>query len=133
MYFMAFLKLVDGKFEIVTMDEFVDSLLMEERVCETTFPRLTLRSVLEQNELLAPREFLLDEEELSGSDVQSDHEDDENADTKRAGKLKFKSKKSEEVEERHEQKKESGDNFRESMSIEETNRIRISLGLKPLQ
>jgi pre-mRNA-splicing factor 38A len=37
------------------MDEFVDRLLTEERVCEVQLPRLTLRKVLEENEGLSRR------------------------------------------------------------------------------
>ncbi|KAG8744760.1 hypothetical protein FRC10_009525 [Ceratobasidium sp. 414] len=37
------------------MDEFVDQLLTEERVCDTILPRLTKREVLEETEGLAPR------------------------------------------------------------------------------
>lgn len=37
------------------MDEFVDRLLTEERVCEVQLPRLTLRKVLEENEGLGRR------------------------------------------------------------------------------
>jgi len=46
---------IDGSYHLTTMDEFVDQLLTEERVCEVQLPRLTQRKVLEETEGLAPR------------------------------------------------------------------------------
>lgn len=42
-------------YQLTFMDEFVDQLLTEERVCDTILPRLTKREVLEETEGLAPR------------------------------------------------------------------------------
>lgn len=47
--------ILDGSYHLTTMDEFVDELLTEERVCEVQLPRLTQRKVLEDTEGLAPR------------------------------------------------------------------------------
>jgi pre-mRNA-splicing factor 38A len=44
-----------GGVHLTYMDEFVDSLLNEMRVCDTALPRLTKRVVLEDSELLDPR------------------------------------------------------------------------------
>jgi pre-mRNA-splicing factor 38A len=44
-----------GGVHLTYMDEFVDSLLNELRVCDTALPRLTKRVVLEDSELLDPR------------------------------------------------------------------------------
>lgn len=46
---------LDGSYRLITMDEFVDELLTEERVCEVILPRLTLRKVLEETEGLPKR------------------------------------------------------------------------------
>ncbi|VDD77169.1 unnamed protein product [Mesocestoides corti] len=51
-----------GKFSIIRMDEFIDQLLNEERVCDVILPRLQKRSVLEDNNTLEPRQSLLDED-----------------------------------------------------------------------
>lgn len=64
------------------MDEFVDELLTQERVCATSFKMLTKREILEELEVLEPRvsplgdlEDLLeesDEEEANGEQVNGD-------------------------------------------------------------
>lgn len=46
---------LDGSYRLITMDEFVDELLTEERVCEVQLPRLTMRKVLEETEGLPKR------------------------------------------------------------------------------
>ncbi|QRW00602.1 pyruvate dehydrogenase E1 component beta subunit [Ceratobasidium sp. AG-Ba] len=48
-----------GGYQLTYMDEFVDQLLTEERVCDTILPRLTKREVLEETEGLAPRPSVL--------------------------------------------------------------------------
>ncbi|KAG8756558.1 Pre-mRNA-splicing factor 38A [Ceratobasidium sp. 428] len=48
-----------GGYQLTYMDEFVDQLLTEERVCDTILPRLTKREVLEETEGLAPRSSAL--------------------------------------------------------------------------
>nr|CAG8467229.1 4824_t:CDS:2 [Entrophospora candida] len=47
---------IDGGFIIVHMDEFIDELLREDRVCDIILPRIIKRHVLEENEDLKPRE-----------------------------------------------------------------------------
>jgi len=44
------------------MDEFIDSLLRDERVCDTILPRILKRQVLEENEELEPRVSFLEDE-----------------------------------------------------------------------
>lgn len=58
------------------MDEFVDDLLMKERVCGTTFFKLPKRTVLEDLDLLEPRVSALGDIEdlLEGEDEQEDGE-----------------------------------------------------------
>ncbi|KAG9302150.1 hypothetical protein G9A89_020584 [Geosiphon pyriformis] len=51
-----------GDFDIISMDEFIDELLREERVCDTIMPRITKRYVLEENEELPPRISALEED-----------------------------------------------------------------------
>lgn len=46
-------------YQLTHMDEFIDQLLTEERVCDTILPRLTRRDVLEDIEGLAPRKSAL--------------------------------------------------------------------------
>lgn len=56
-------------YTLTYMDEFVDQLLTEERVCDIILPRLTKREVLEETEGLAPRSSaLLNAMEHSGSE-----------------------------------------------------------------
>jgi len=52
----------DGAFDIIHMDEFIDSLLRDERVCDTILPRILKRQVLEENEELEPRVSFLEDE-----------------------------------------------------------------------
>ncbi|KAG0283668.1 hypothetical protein BGZ96_011947 [Linnemannia gamsii] len=65
--------LVDGRklrkrgnngYSIVHMDEFIDELLREERVCDVVLPRLTKRFVLEDAGELDPRISMLEELEM---------------------------------------------------------------------
>jgi pre-mRNA-splicing factor 38A len=55
-------------FELSFMDEFVDKLLYDERVCDVALPRIPTRFALEETEELEPRENLL------GSEIDSDEE-----------------------------------------------------------
>ncbi|KAK9471149.1 PRP38 family-domain-containing protein [Dipodascopsis tothii] len=66
-------------FQLTYMDEYVDALLMEERVCDIALPRLPKRIVLEDNEELEPRQSAL-ESELEDMDASSDEDADEDAD-----------------------------------------------------
>lgn len=50
-----------GNYSLSHMDEYVDQLLTEERVCDLILPRLTKRAVLEENEGLLPRSSKLEE------------------------------------------------------------------------
>ncbi|PAV23322.1 pre-mRNA-splicing factor 38A [Pyrrhoderma noxium] len=48
-----------GGYSLTYMDEFVDQLLREERVCDIILPRLPKREVLEENGDIGPRKSLL--------------------------------------------------------------------------
>lgn len=60
------------QFEVIHMDEFIDELLREERVCDVILPRVQKRHVLEENNELEAKvsalEDDLDEEILSGDE-----------------------------------------------------------------
>lgn len=56
-------------YHLTHMDEFIDELLRNERVCDVMLPRLIARHVLEDNDDLDPRESFLDQ------DLESDEED----------------------------------------------------------
>jgi len=60
-----------GGWRLSYMDEFIDELLTQERVCDIALPRMMTRAMLEDTEELEPRESLL------GSEVESEGEDDE--------------------------------------------------------
>merc|ERR1712071_531165 len=45
----------DGNFEVIYMDDFIDSLLREERYCDVILPRLQKRQVLEEANEIEPR------------------------------------------------------------------------------
>lgn len=67
--FIRILLLSKAGYTLIYMDEFVDQLLTEERVCDIILPRLTKREVLEETEGLAPRSSaLLKAMEESGSE-----------------------------------------------------------------
>ncbi|CDO74729.1 hypothetical protein BN946_scf184593.g11 [Trametes cinnabarina] len=57
-------------YSIIHMDEFVDSLLVEERVCDLILPRITKRDVLEDLGELGPRKSRL----LDAMEGKSEHE-----------------------------------------------------------
>ena len=45
----------DGNFELSYMDDFIDKLLHDERVCDVQLPRLQKREILEETNELEPR------------------------------------------------------------------------------
>ncbi len=53
------IKLSSAGYYLTYMDEFVDQLLNEERVCDLILPRIAKRAVLEENGELAPRQSRL--------------------------------------------------------------------------
>ncbi|KAI0637275.1 PRP38 family-domain-containing protein [Trametes polyzona] len=58
-----------GGYSIIHMDEFVDQLLTEERVCDLILPRITKRDVLEDLEEIGPRKSRL----LDAMEGKSEH------------------------------------------------------------
>lgn len=62
----------DGQYEIVHMDEFIDELLRNDRVCDIILPRVQKRHILEENNELEPKTSALDDDlEDDGSDDNS--------------------------------------------------------------
>lgn len=58
-----------GNFEIIHMDEYIDQLLREDRVCDVILPRVQKRHVLQENNELEPRVSALDDDlDEEGSD-----------------------------------------------------------------
>ncbi|CAH8821531.1 unnamed protein product [Trichobilharzia szidati] len=51
-----------GNFSLIYMDDFIDQLLTEERVCDVILPRLQKREILEELNGLEPRQSLLNED-----------------------------------------------------------------------
>jgi pre-mRNA-splicing factor 38A len=65
-----------GQFEVVHMDEFIDDLLREERVCDVILPRIQKRSILEENGDLEPKVSLLDDDLDQEMDVDLSSEEE---------------------------------------------------------
>ncbi|XP_069126313.1 pre-mRNA-splicing factor 38A-like [Argopecten irradians] len=63
----------EGGFELIHMDEFIDELLREERVCDIILPRIQKRTVMEESNSLDPRVSAL-EEDLENMDTSDDEE-----------------------------------------------------------
>ncbi|XP_049881352.1 pre-mRNA-splicing factor 38 [Pectinophora gossypiella] len=71
----------EGQFEIVHMDEFIDDLLREERLCDVILPRIQKRHILEENNELETKISALDDdldEEMPSDDENVEGESKEN-------------------------------------------------------
>jgi len=73
----------DGNFVLSHMDEFIDSLLHEERVCDVQLPRIQKRMVLEENNDLEARMSVLEDDLLDEASSSSDEEVPEPSKTNR--------------------------------------------------
>ena len=62
-------------FALTYIDEYVDALLREERVCDTALPRIPTRFALEEADALEPRVSLLEGEIDSDEDVRDEDSD----------------------------------------------------------
>ncbi|KAL0810929.1 hypothetical protein ABMA28_010226 [Loxostege sticticalis] len=70
-----------GQYEIVHMDEFIDELLREERLCDVILPRIQKRHILEENNELEPKVSALDDdldEDMPSDDDNAEPEAKEN-------------------------------------------------------
>jgi pre-mRNA-splicing factor 38A len=70
----------DAHFELVHVDEYIDELLREERLCDIILPRIQKRHVLEENNELEQKVSALDDD--LDEDIQSDDETKEANDRK---------------------------------------------------
>lgn len=64
----------DGQFELIYVDEFIDSLLRDERVCDVILPRIQSRHVLEENNELEPKVSILEEDIEEGVESSDEEE-----------------------------------------------------------
>lgn len=69
-----------GHYEIVHMDQFIDELLREERVCDVILPRIQKRQVLEECGDLEPKVSLLDDD-LDEDMLSEEDEEPKNVET----------------------------------------------------
>merc|ERR1712096_500349 len=69
----------NGNFHLKHVDEFIDDLIREERVCDVIMPRVQKRHVLEENEMLEPRISALDDD-LDDLDSSSSEEEEDKRD-----------------------------------------------------
>ncbi|XP_055315497.1 pre-mRNA-splicing factor 38 [Sitodiplosis mosellana] len=66
-----------GNYEIIHMDEFIDQLLRDDRVCDIIMPRVQKRHILEENNELEPKVSALDDDlDDEGSDDEPNPEDE---------------------------------------------------------
>lgn len=66
-----------GGVTLTYMDQFIDDLLHEERVCDIALPRLPKRLTLEDAEQLEPREPLIDVSESESEESEGESQDEE--------------------------------------------------------
>lgn len=66
-----------GQFELIHMDEFIDELLTEERVCDIILPRVQKRYVLEENNEIETKVSALDDDLEDGMETSGDEEEEE--------------------------------------------------------
>jgi len=64
----------DGQFELIYIDDFIDSLLRDERVCDVILPRIQSRHVLEENNELEPKVSILEEDIEEGVESSDEEE-----------------------------------------------------------
>ena len=62
-------------FDLTYIDVYVDSLLQDERVCDTALPRILTRFALEETEELEPRVSLMEGEIDSDENAEADGSD----------------------------------------------------------
>ncbi|CAF0813447.1 unnamed protein product [Rotaria sp. Silwood1] len=82
----------EDKYELLHMDEFIDSLLRDERVLDVQLPRLQKRNVLEENNQLEPRQSVLDED-IDDNETSEESDDENEKKTKKKETIPEKSKK----------------------------------------
>lgn len=125
------LRIIDrmGKFSVITMDEYIDNLLREDRYLDVILPRISKRWVHEELNELEPKAYLIDSELMEDgeySDEELNNEIKLYKDELKRGKKKG-IVEEEQIEERRTKPKN------EEEEIEEQNKLREKLGLKPLR
>lgn len=68
-----------GAFEVIHMDEYIDQLLREERMCDIILPRIQKRHVLEENNEIEVKVSILDDDIDEGGSSSSEDENEEDA------------------------------------------------------
>lgn len=118
-----------GTFEITTMDQFVDQLLVSDRACDIILPRITKRRFLVERGDLQMRSSAV----VSGSDLA---EDDgfilDGVAAHNAESLQKAAPSSSKIKWKSSEQPPADTAGVKSMSIEETNALRAQLGMKPL-
>src|SRR5690606_21670683 len=73
------LRVIDrmGKFQVTTMDDYIDDLLRQDRLFDVILPRISKRFVLEESGDLQPRKWLIDIYKEQEEDEQREHEADD--------------------------------------------------------
>ncbi|XP_050668971.1 pre-mRNA-splicing factor 38 [Leptidea sinapis] len=99
-----------GQYELVHMDEFIDELLREERLCDVILPRIQKRSVLEENNELEPKISALDDD--LDDEIPSD-EDNIDVDTKENRREKTKKDKDRKRDRSHDRERHDKERKRE--------------------
>ena len=113
-----------GQFEVVHMDEFIDDLLREERVCDVILPRIQKRSVLEENGDLEPKVSLLDDD--LDQDVEMSSEEEEEPKKKIEQKEEKSSKYSTKVDHHRRSRSDSREKYKKTSYKEKHRRERSS-------
>lgn len=108
-----------GQFEIVYMDEYIDELLRNDRVCDIILPRIQKRTILEENNEIEPKVSVLDED--LDDELPSD---EEKAEEKEASRAKDKDSSSVRRPRRARSKSRSRSRDRGNRPAQSTNRSR---------
>lgn len=135
------------KFDVLHMDELIDSLLREERVFDVILPRLTKRAVLEENGDIEPYRSELEEQNLIPTQIIQEKaeqvvEEDRRGRSHRDRYSRYDEKfdnyrdnerqRSSRYEDRGSQRSTYKGRFKQE-DIDNENAIRAKLGLKPLR
>ena len=121
-----------GKFSVITMDDYIDNLLREERYFDVILPRISKRILHEELNELEPRVYMIDTELMEDGEYSDEELNDEiklyKEELKKAARKSSKETSKEEPVPIRKNKPKN-----EAEEIEEMNKLRESLGLKPLK
>lgn len=93
-----------GKFNVITMDEFVDQLLREDRVFDVILPRISKRQLHEETGDLKPKKWLLDSE-LNETGETDESEDEEPQKANHSPELNVREKSSRDLRNDHDDRR----------------------------